>query len=670
MPKNLIEMLVTGKDTTKEMFKNVEHNLDSIGTNMQKVGTIAVGMGVAIGTAMVAMSNKTAEAADSFAKFERASGVSSETLAALQFAIQRWGGAASDIEMGLKKLSKAIVDADSGLETYKKTFDRMNISTRNAQGELKSVTEIMPEMMDWFQRTEGATLKLATAVELFGRPGLKMVPLLNQGAEGMKELTERAKRLGIIFSGDALQAGEDYQDAMLDIKQSVNGLTFALGVELLPVIKDVTNGITEHIISVREWIELNPELSKGIMGVTVALVGAGGLSVALGTILRLIKMIRTSSVISFGPQGAIVAAIVGGVVIAVSSYLDLLKDVGKELDDLIEKSEGLDAIKPIMLSTAQKEEIVNLRIEIEKVKKAAEDTTYMVLKPRVEGEPGDSIFKQIELNRDDYIANLEEQINSIFQDAKVTVKPKIDVDTEDEVKIDLSSLAFTPAGAIFTGPLKDEADKAVYNIMTGAIDQPELRQHMVATTSDLFGSMLGEAGLTISNTTGILAASFNNMFQKMLRDGKNATDLLKGFFQSMASGVVSVLANLAAKASIALLWSAFTPGSFVTAFSMLQGGGTVQYLQGGGTIGTGMLGKDTVPAMLGKRETVITHEITDKLEEFLDNAGDVGSRGNTYVAQINAGIYTGTEQTLIRGVDVLRRGEIDYERNNVSVGKI
>lgn len=61
-------------------------------------------------------------------------------------------------------------------------------------------------------------------MELFGRSGREMIPLLNQGAGGLREMAREARELGIVVSESFSRRAENFNDNLRRLKAALQGL--------------------------------------------------------------------------------------------------------------------------------------------------------------------------------------------------------------------------------------------------------------------------------------------------------------------------------------------------------------------------------------------------------------------------------------------------------------
>lgn len=174
---------------------------------------------------------------DQLGKVAERTGIAVKSLSALRYAAALNNITFEDLTAGLEKFNR---EADRG----SKAFRRIGVDL-NA---LKTPEERLEAVAEAFAQMEDGAGKTAIAMDLFGRSGAKMIPLLNQGAAGLRKWREEAERLGIIFSPETARRAAEFSDNLTKVQFSVEALAIAVGNDLLPEI----NRFLAEIIKGRE----------------------------------------------------------------------------------------------------------------------------------------------------------------------------------------------------------------------------------------------------------------------------------------------------------------------------------------------------------------------------------------------------------------------------------
>jgi len=249
----------------------VENTMGKISKAAGAAGVALGALGVTVGVgAFAGWIRGAIDAADETNKLAQKIGVAVPQVAGLQLAFRQSGIDAGALQTSMSKLSVAIADGNDA-------FVAMNISTKNADGTLKSTRQILGEVADKFQDYEDGAAKTALAIKLFGKGAAELIPLLNGGAEALDEFDAMAKKLGLTLDEDTAKRAERFNDTLDLMGQGFTGIGRQVAAQLLPTLEGLAD---QFFSSMTEGNRLNviaDALSKGLKAlyiVGVALVGA------------------------------------------------------------------------------------------------------------------------------------------------------------------------------------------------------------------------------------------------------------------------------------------------------------------------------------------------------------------------------------------------------------
>lgn len=231
MADNKISLAVSLKDQASQGLDKLRGSLGSFGKLLNGTA-LAV---AALGAAFTKLAFSAASAGDDFAKTATRIGTTAQTLSQLTFAAEIGGAGMSTVATSLRILSRRVNDANNGLMTSVRSFSQAGIAVRKHNGELKNAEELLLDAADAFKDMENPIERTALAMELFGRSGGDLVPILITGKEGIKDLMQEAEQLGLTFNEVEAKQAEDFQDALLRLKSVFIGLGRTIGKVLIPI---------------------------------------------------------------------------------------------------------------------------------------------------------------------------------------------------------------------------------------------------------------------------------------------------------------------------------------------------------------------------------------------------------------------------------------------------
>jgi TP901 family phage tail tape measure protein len=315
--------------------KSIKHVGDTAGGTTGKLKSFGgVAAGVFGGITAAAVGSKLVDfAKDSMNAFQD---VGRETIK-----LQRYmGGTAEDASRLASAFTMSGVDAETGaksigiLEKHLVAGDKaakgLGIAFKDSAGKVKPMNELLPQIADKFKNMPNGPEKTALALKLFGKGGMGMIPFLNKGSEGLKELAKSSDELGTTLSGSDLDAVKKNTMAKREFGESVKGLQIAVGRELYPAMTAFTKFLSASVLpivrSVIGFMKEHKEIvSKVAVVVGVLVVGLGAMSKIISTItavVRIFTAVQTALnfVMAMNPVMLIVIAVVALIAILVLAY--------------------------------------------------------------------------------------------------------------------------------------------------------------------------------------------------------------------------------------------------------------------------------------------------------------------------------------------------------------
>lgn len=219
--------------------KRMKARAEAIGRGIGTAINIGIAGAVAAGGALVAITKSAIDFADHLNDLNQRLGVSAEALSGWAYAARQTGTDIDALGVGLKKLAKNMEAALDPRSRQATIFDALGVKITDSVGNLKSLEDILPEIATQFKALNNATLEAALAQELFGKSGADLMEFLNQGADGLDQMRQRARELGIELDGDTMKAADEFNDTLGDIKTVTEALGLKLAAQLLPLLIDL-----------------------------------------------------------------------------------------------------------------------------------------------------------------------------------------------------------------------------------------------------------------------------------------------------------------------------------------------------------------------------------------------------------------------------------------------
>jgi hypothetical protein len=314
--RDLEKGLATASGDLKRFSKDNSEVIKTFGAQF-----LATGIAIT-GTLAMMVKSTTAYSDQIFIAHQR-TGIATETLSSLKYVAEQTESSFEDLTIGLKSLGRNMAEASQGNAALILSFRTLGTSFKDAEGNIKPVDRMLLDMADKFARMEDGAEKTSLAIQIFGRSGTSMIPMLNLGSKGIKELLDESEKLGRNLKEKDAVAFDNFTDTVNKLKTSVGGLFQTLVIQFLPGLTSLANSISMTINGFRTWAEANPTLSKGILTVTGVV---GGLTTAIGTLLLVLGPLAVSfnALVTAG----IITKLVAGVQLLTAGFIGLAGAIG------------------------------------------------------------------------------------------------------------------------------------------------------------------------------------------------------------------------------------------------------------------------------------------------------------------------------------------------------
>lgn len=249
------------RESSKRM-KAIKADAEKLGKDI----ALALTAGAAAFTAIVKASINTA---DEMSKLAQSTGLTTEALSQLQYAAGLSG--VDDLGNSLVKFNRNIAEAAQGTEAQAEAFKALGIDIKNADGSLRDAESLLIDVADAFSQYEDGAAKTAVAMELFGRSGAALIPLLNAGAEGIAEMRAEADAFGLTLDEATGKAAEAFNDNLSRMQEMVKGVALQSASELLPAME----GLSEVFVSTLKDTEAVSRAMDGLSFAFKSVVSTG-----------------------------------------------------------------------------------------------------------------------------------------------------------------------------------------------------------------------------------------------------------------------------------------------------------------------------------------------------------------------------------------------------------
>lgn len=251
------------------------------------LGAFAAGLkgalALAVGNELVQFGRDIAAQAAELKDASEQTGLATDELQAYSLAAELGGASAGDFANALKKLSKELATGTDESGQQSKLFKQLHIDTKNAEGGVRSFSEVLPDIAQKIADLPTPAQQTALALQVFGKAGTKLLPILKQGAAGIAQLKGNLDELGGGFSEEAINRADEYDDSIIKLEYSFRSLKSLLVTAVAPILTTVVDTVRKGVSFVASFNKSTTAASTAV-GVLAAVL-SGKLALALAPFL-------------------------------------------------------------------------------------------------------------------------------------------------------------------------------------------------------------------------------------------------------------------------------------------------------------------------------------------------------------------------------------------------
>lgn len=198
------------------------------------------------------------ELVDKLGKASARLGVGVEQMSALRFAAEEADVPFENLTKMVSRASKSVAELDQKQDNV--FVGRFQIRLKDSEGKLRSINDLLPEIAQGIESVDSEAEQLRLADKFFGSKngeGGNFVQLLRESGGFVQNLavqTERAKRLGVVFSQEQVDKLTAFNDAVGRIGEAWLGLRVKLATKVAPYLTDFANDIATFVASIPEIV--------------------------------------------------------------------------------------------------------------------------------------------------------------------------------------------------------------------------------------------------------------------------------------------------------------------------------------------------------------------------------------------------------------------------------
>jgi hypothetical protein len=224
-----------GEDATSAAFRSALGNAQSTASRMSGMFRMAFA-----GISVAAVSGVAARAIDMGDELQRAgikAGIGGRAISELAHAAKMADVELAGLSVGLRYMQTNLSNAGSGTKSAINTLSALGL-------EFKDIKDLAADkqfelLADRISQLRDPADKARAATELFGRAGADLLPMFEDGAEGIRKAREEAEKLGKSFSDEQIGKMAEADDAIKRLNASWEGFAFTLTAAVAPALTNI-----------------------------------------------------------------------------------------------------------------------------------------------------------------------------------------------------------------------------------------------------------------------------------------------------------------------------------------------------------------------------------------------------------------------------------------------
>lgn len=239
------------------------------------LGAIAAAVAVAI-KAVKQLHEMTLEAAsdvDDLVTQSMISGIDTQTLQGYQYAAELIDVPLETLTGSLTKVTRAMASARDGTGASAEAFAQLGVSITDNNGNLRDSEDVFLDVVDALGQIENPTERDALAMEILGKSAQDLNPLILQGTDALRGLTEEAEANGYVLSTEQVEALAAVDDAFQRYSLTVDGVKKQLAADFAPASQAAMETFAHAVqlagktLTESRIIENLAHVIQGIMGI-------------------------------------------------------------------------------------------------------------------------------------------------------------------------------------------------------------------------------------------------------------------------------------------------------------------------------------------------------------------------------------------------------------------
>ena len=193
--------------------------------------------------------------ADRMQDLQEITGVNTTKLQEFQYVAKIAGVEVDVFSSAVQGLTQRLARGGEDAGPLGRAFEALGMTARDANGELRKGGDIVEEAIAKLSQMENITQRNVIGAQVFGGAWREMAPILSLGSQEIERLRKEAHELGVVLSGEQLQAADDLRVQVVQLDEQWKTFSRNIVTMVAPALTGLLNSLNTIWNNIRNNIK-------------------------------------------------------------------------------------------------------------------------------------------------------------------------------------------------------------------------------------------------------------------------------------------------------------------------------------------------------------------------------------------------------------------------------
>lgn len=282
-----ISKLEKGLSQAQRAIANTGKQMTQMGKTMSKNVTAPI---TALAAGVVALQKRTGEYADRIQDLSDVTGISTDALQEWDFVARRVGVSTDVISSAFSSLGRRMSQFSRGSGPAVDAAEKLGVAFRDSNGQMRNADDLIMDLLGGLSQMPPDLERAELGTALFGRRWEMLAPVIGRGSDGIEQIRKEAQELGIVMSGESLEAANEFREAFVTFQERISSVGRSLAIDLMPVVLDLVPVFERVVEVVTTTLQRFTQMDKATQ---MNVIQIGALAAAIGPALLMLGKMAT-----------------------------------------------------------------------------------------------------------------------------------------------------------------------------------------------------------------------------------------------------------------------------------------------------------------------------------------------------------------------------------------